>query len=125
MVSIPTECEENKSKIKSIDVPSIVITNEHQMSWTDRKGAATESGSFETVSKNLFWCGKRANHIKFRIYFAQNHIQPLPQNAASYDKAATNDATSSPLLRMSTANKGYQHLNDDESASIKSTVSCN
>lgn len=58
------------------------------------------------------------------LNFAQNHIQSLPQNAASDDKAATN-VSSSPMWRVSTVNKGYQHLNDDESASIKSTVSCN
>lgn len=54
MVTVPTECEENKFKTKSHDVPNVVITNEHQMPRSDPKCAAVESGSVGSVRQIYF-----------------------------------------------------------------------
>lgn len=55
MVTIPTECEENKLKTKLHDVPNIMITNEHQIPRPDPKSAAVESGSFASVRKKNYF----------------------------------------------------------------------
>lgn len=54
MVTVPTECEENKLKNNSHDVPNIVITNEHQVPRSDPKCAAVECGPLGSVRKLYF-----------------------------------------------------------------------
>lgn len=69
MLTIPTENAENKLKTKLNDVPKIVITNEHQMSWTDPKCAAVDSGTVEIVRKINLMLKTNLPYFHFNFVF--------------------------------------------------------